>query len=132
MPDLPYVLTVGVSAIMTARLRRAERRNEGYRLIDAVSDSEAITLMRLIEPSVVVVSTELGGGGILSLCDYVAYRYPATRVIFEMGKEPGFWDGSFFTHSCNAHAMVTPGMDDEDVKAVVAHHAVQLRQSMTA
>lgn len=120
----PVVLTVGVSPMMAARLRRTARTHDEFTLHEARTSEDAVTALRMILPSVVMISTELEQGGALALSDYIAFRYPSARVIFEMQETTGFADGSLFAHATNAHAMVTPGMRADDITAVVAHHAV--------
>jgi len=123
MQDRPVVLTVGVSDSMIDRMRTAAIVHGDFRLLEADCESEAVSILLDVSPNVVVVNLDLPYGSPLAVADYVSFRCPGARVLFEMGDGPGFADGSIFAHSFNAHGMVTPQMSMADVAAVVAHHA---------
>lgn len=125
MTETTTVIAVGISGTMQDRLRAARDRDEGFRLIEAADDAEAIALLGQVAPDVLMINLDLSVGSPLAVADYAAYKRPDVRVIYEMGEETrGFADGSVFALSANAHGCVTPSMRPEDMAAVVAHHAM--------
>ena len=118
------VIAVGISPTMQDRLRAAQDRDEGFSLLEAEDEFEAIALLSHTTPDVLMINLGLASGSPLAVADYAAYKHPDARVIYEMGEGMrGFADGSVFALSANAHGCVTPSMRPEDMAAVVAHHA---------
>lgn len=124
MKDRAVVLTVGVSDTMAARLRHAACSQGDFKLVEADGTAEAQSILRDAAPDVVIVNLALEDQGPVAFADYVAFRRPQARVIFEMGPGGAFSDGSIFAHAPTARGVVTPGMPTGDVAAVVAHHAM--------
>ena len=124
MKDKALLLTVGVSDVMATRLRHAAASQDDFRLIEAEGEGEAVSILSDVSPGVVMVNLGMETGSPLAVADYVAYRRPNARVIFEMGRGGPFSDGSIFAHSPVARGVVTSGMPTGDVAAVVAHHAM--------
>lgn len=123
MTRKPVVLIVGACPQVAAQLRKSASGENVYHLIEADTEQQAVSVVNDLRPSVVMVNSSLRNGCPLSICDYVAFRCPDARVIFQMDHENGFFDGSLFAHASNAQVMLTPGMHSDDVSAVVAHHA---------
>ena len=122
--DRAVVLTVGVSDEMARRMRDARNRDGGFRLHEAASQSDAVSILGDVAPDVMILALTLRSGSAMAVADYATFRRPAIRIVYEMdGGRPGFEDGSIFDYCPNAHGCVTPSMDAGDMAAVVAHHA---------
>ncbi|WP_308915444.1 hypothetical protein [Jannaschia sp. LMIT008] len=124
MADIPWVLAVGITETMARRLEDAQASQRDFRLLETNDPNEAISILRDLAPRVVVIGLDMRNASPLAIADYIEFRMPEVRVIYEMGLRHNFADGSIFSHSHNAHALVTPAMASGDLGAMVAHHAL--------
>lgn len=59
----------------------------------------------------------------LSVADYCNFRWPNTRVMF-VTNDSFFSDGSIFSHSSNACAVLAPATQPADLAAMVNYYAM--------
>lgn len=119
------VLTVGLSDDLRHRVREACGQEEGLRLLEADTQSEAVSILHDLRPGVMIVNLAMTGGSPMAVTDYAAFLFPDIRILYAMGEgRTGFEDGSVFAHCANAHGCVTPSMGPGDMAAFVAHHAM--------
>jgi len=100
--------------------RHLERRGAEVSL--AHDADRAIDLIRQEDFDVLVVNLVLEEGSALAVSDFVEYRCPGTSVIF-VTDTTFFSDGSIFSMSPNARALVRSGTRPEDIAAMVEHYA---------
>ena len=82
----------------------------------------AIDLIRQSDFDVLVVNLVLEAGSALAVSDFVEYRCPGTSVVF-VTDTTFFSDGSIFSMTSNARALVRSGAPPEDIAAMVEHYA---------
>jgi DNA-binding NtrC family response regulator len=88
-----------------------------------VRDAEAaIDLIRQDDFDVLVVNLVLESGSALAVSDFAEYRCPGTSVVF-VTDTTFFSDGSIFSMTSNARALVRSGAPPEDIAAMVEHYA---------
>lgn len=70
----------------------------------------------------VILNLDLLEGSAMAVSDYVAFRYPETKVIL-ISAQGFFSDGSVFSVISNACAMVGACIAPNDIAALVDYHA---------
>jgi CheY-like chemotaxis protein len=99
--------------------RHLERH--GAVVIQAVSEKDAIAILRMQQVDIIVCNLMLEGNGAFAVADFASYRYPEARVVFVTASS-FFSDGSIFQHIPNACAFLPLGTPPEDLTALVEHY----------
>ncbi|MBM1221958.1 response regulator [Ponticoccus sp. SC2-23] len=94
----------------------------GAEVAQAHDADSAIDLIRKEDFDVLVLNLVLDEGSALAVSDFVEYRSPGTSVIF-VTDTTFFSDGSIFSMTSNARALVRSGAPPEDIAAMVEHYA---------
>jgi CheY-like chemotaxis protein len=88
----------------------------------AMTEVEAIDMLRETAFDAVVLDLTLPEGSALAVADFAAYRRPNARIVF-VTNTTFFSDGSIFALSTNARAFLQSDMPPEDLAAIVQYHA---------
>jgi DNA-binding response OmpR family regulator len=104
-----------------AQLWQRHLERQGALVTIATSGDAAVT--RLTEGSfdVIILDLVLAHGSALAVADYAQFRLPDSSVIF-VTDTSFFSDGSIFSLSANARALVQTSTPPEDLAAMVAHY----------
>jgi DNA-binding NtrC family response regulator len=89
----------------------------------AVSQSEAIAVLRDQDINVIILDLVLQDGSAFAVADFASYRNPDSKVIF-VTNTTFFSDGSIFRHIPNACAFVQSHTPPDDIAAMVEHYGV--------
>lgn len=103
----------------------------GAEVVCANDADSAIDLIREDAFDALVVNLVLDDGSALAVADFVEYRCPGTSVIF-VTDTTFFSDGSIFSLTPNARALVRSGAPPEDIAAMVEHYATHRPASALA
>ncbi len=88
----------------------------------ANSQSDAVTILQDRAHQVVILNLGLECGSSMAVADYVAYRFPETKLILVTSN--GFFsDGSVFNVISNACAIVGAKTPPDDLAALAYYHA---------
>ena len=88
------------------------------------SQPDAIARLQAKRFSVVILNLALEAGSSMAVADYVAYRFPETKLILVTSN--GFFsDGSIFNVISNACAIVGAETPPDDLAALTYYHAGQ-------
>lgn len=101
-------------------------------VVTVVADEDAaMTALRDTDGTddvdVIVADLDLTGSGAIGVADYAAYRQPGAQVVFVTASS-FFSDGSIFSISPNACALLSSRTLPDDLAHVVAHHAERARK----
>jgi DNA-binding NtrC family response regulator len=103
------------------RLWARHLQRQGARVQLALSEQQAVSLLRETRIDVIVLDLVLEGGSAFAVADYASYRQPEAQVIF-VTDTSFFSDGSIFRHIPNACAFLPSGTPPDDLAAVVNHY----------
>ena len=113
------VLIVESNAKLSDVWRRHLERH-GLKVSVTSSSDSAVALISAVQFDVIVLNLVLRTGSALAVADYVQYRHPGTNVIF-VTDTTFFSDGSIFSVTANARALIETGTPPEDLAAMVEH-----------
>ena len=113
------VLIVESNAKLSDVWRRHLERHGLDVTVTANSDS-AVALISAVGFDVIVLNLVLKTGSALAVADYVQYRRPGTNLIF-VTDTTFFSDGSIFSVTANARALIRTRTPPEDLAAMVEH-----------
>ena len=100
--------------------RHIRRHDTACELVN--SQSKAIAVLQRKQVKVVILNLHLEDGSTMAVTDYIAYRYPKTKVIL-VSSDGFFSDGSVFNLVSSVNAMVGPQTPPEDLAALVEYHS---------
>lgn len=83
--------------------------------------AEALRLVEAEPFDVIVLDLVLSEGSALTIADVLQFRQPDANVVF-VTDTTFFSDGSIFTHSANARALVETATPPDDLAAIVHHY----------
>ena len=94
----------------------------GMTVVCAATQTEAIAHLTAEHVDIIVLDLVLENDAALAIADYASYRQPEAKVIF-VTSTSFFSDGSIFSHSANARAIVAASTPPEDLVAMIEHYA---------
>ncbi|QDL93042.1 response regulator [Paroceanicella profunda] len=92
----------------------------GFTVDLAVSQAEAVKLLRFTSYDVLVLQLVMPDGGAIAISDFATYRNPDVGIIAVSG-ERFFSDGSIFDIMPNVRSMLTTPFRPSDLEALVEH-----------
>jgi len=104
-----------------AKLWAGYLERQGSDVVIAISETEAVEILRTCAVDVIVLDLVLDHGSAFAVADFASYRQPDARVIF-VTNTTFFSDGSLFRHIPNACAFLPTATSPEDLAAVIDHH----------
>lgn len=110
------------SELGTLWQRHLERHGMDVTLV--TSQDAAIQHLSRHPTDIIILDLVLEDGSALALADYANYRQPDARVIF-VTNTTFFSDGSIFSFSANARALVPMDTRPEDIAAMVEHYSTE-------
>ena len=93
---------------------------EGVITTLAVSQEEALKLIRIREFDALVLEMVMPDGGAIAIADFAAYRMPEVPVI-TVNSTSFFSDGSIFQLMPNVHTVMNAPVEATDLAALVDH-----------
>ncbi|PUB14161.1 response regulator [Yoonia sediminilitoris] len=99
--------------------RHLERLNA--RVVHVETGQHALALVQSDSFDVVVIDLVLKEGSPLTVADFVQFRQPRANVVF-VTDTTFFSDGSIFSHSANARALIETATPPADLAAIVHHY----------
>lgn len=93
---------------------------EGITVTLALSQTEALKLLRAQEFDALVLEMVLPDGGAIAIADFAAYRFPDAPVI-TVNSSSFFSDGSIFQLVPNVHSVLQSPVDGDDLAATISH-----------
>lgn len=115
------LIVEGNADLGTLWARSIERLGVGVEL--AVSQADAIEILREQDINVIILDLVLQEGSAFAVADFASYRHPGSKVIF-VTNTTFFSDGSIFRHIPNACAFVQSHTPPDDLAAMVEHYGV--------
>ncbi|NCO87654.1 MAG: response regulator [Rhodobacterales bacterium] len=109
------------SKLELAALWQRHLARQGCEVVVATSVDAAVLSMSEVAHDVIILDLILEGGSALAVADYAQYRLPEASVIF-VTDTTFFSDGSIFSVSPNARALVRTSTPPEDLAAMVDHY----------
>ena len=95
---------------------------QGMDVTRVTGQRDAISHLSTEPLDVIILDLVLTQGSALAVADYASYRQPDAQVIF-VTNTSFFSDGSIFSFSPNACALVQTSTPPEDLAAMVEHYA---------
>lgn len=99
--------------------RHLERLNA--RVDHVETGEQALTLVENRDFDVIVIDLVLKEGSPLTVADFAQFRQPHANVVF-VTDTTFFSDGSIFSHSANARALIETATPPADLAAIVHHY----------
>lgn len=93
----------------------------GATVFIAASEDEAIRILQVECPGIVILNLELKTGSPLAVADFAGYRHPQTPII-PVTSSSFFSDGSVFRHMPNACTTMARSIPPDDMTAIVEHY----------
>lgn len=93
---------------------------EGIDVSLALSQAEALKLLRAQEFDALVLEMVMPDGGAIAIADFAAYRFPDAPVI-TVNSSSFFSDGSIFQLLPNVHSVLQAPIEGNDLAAMVSH-----------
>ncbi|SMY06504.1 response regulator [Flavimaricola marinus] len=109
------------SEIELANIWRRHLERLSFEVHHAETSDLAVEAIGDQDFDVIILNLILAEGSALAVSDYAQYRQPNTNVIF-VTDTSFFSDGSIFSMTPNARALVRTGTKPEDLAAMVEHY----------
>ena len=104
-----------------ARIWRRHLERQGHQVFWSDTADQATDAIRAPKFDVILIDLVLREGSALGVSDYARIRQPDTNLVF-VTDTSFFSDGSLFTVSPNARALVKTATKPADLAAIVEHY----------